>query len=821
MTEPRRRRRVWLIGAALLAALLFGGRWLAVESSERAWAASLVGGEVYLQARALARVVRVAMWVLATLWGVGNLFIVYRSIGSVQMPRRLGNLEIAEQVPKRLLLALAIGAGLLFGIGLVWGTGDWWQAYALATAEPHFGVLDPILHKDVGYYVATLPWALAQQGFFFLSTVSATLLVGFLYLGIGAVRFHQGRLLTSSYARSHLSLLLAAVAAAVLWGAVLDPAEVVAGLHGTFDGPLASVRLPGAPVVLILALITAIISLAWTWWDRPRWLGTSWALLAAAMLGVYALLPSIVRSARQPGPRGQPPPPAFASERAQFTALAYGIERRPSGLESVPQYASLPDLVAHLPLWDSTRIAAATRPWLRASETVAGVALQSVRSRWLWLVARAPDDTALARAQPEPTWSEVHRGAWAAAGAPLGFVETDSGPTPAPLSTRDSVTYFGPGFSQYAVVARDGPRPAPVGVRLRGRWRRIALAWELQSPELARAATEGDLLLWRRDPVQRLEQLAPFATFDRAEPLLLDGALWWVSYGYLGSEAFPLSDAITVEPGHETVRYQRWGFVGAVRATTGDTRLWLAPGADSLAAAWARLFQPLVAPEDSLPPALRVTLRFPRRSFDIAVARFLAAPPDSEGWSALQRAPVDVPVPGSEAPWLVQGLEAHRPARMEGMFVGTAATAAEDPQLILVPPPAADLAPSFVGGVGNATPGALRMWIASGHMATLTARFVPGTGRPRVESVFLTWGNQRADGGTLTSTLRDLLAAGSPGTADTSLAALWGRAQQLAARADSALEAKDLERFGALYHQLTDLLLGFGRRKLAPVPLPH
>jgi len=98
---------------------------------------------------------------------------------------------------------------------------------------------------------------------------------------------------------------------------------------------------------------------------------------------------------------------------------------------------------------------------------------------------------------------------------------------------------------------------------------------------------------------------------------------------------------------------------------------------------------------------------------------------------------------------------------------------------------------------------------------------VPGTGRPRVESVFLTWGNQRAEGATLASTLRDLLAAGSPGTADTSLAALWGRAQQLAARADSALEAKDLERFGALYHQLTDLLLGFGRRKLAPVPLPH
>ncbi|HEY6109877.1 MAG TPA: hypothetical protein VIV56_13340, partial [Gemmatimonadales bacterium] len=107
----RRPGRVLLIGAAVLAALLVGGRWFAVETAERAWAGTLSGGSgaggVYLQARALQQLLRLGVWLVATLWGTGNLYIVYRAIGSVQMPRRVGNLEIVEAVPQRLLLALA------------------------------------------------------------------------------------------------------------------------------------------------------------------------------------------------------------------------------------------------------------------------------------------------------------------------------------------------------------------------------------------------------------------------------------------------------------------------------------------------------------------------------------------------------------------------------------------------------------------------------------------------------------------------------------------------------------------------------------------
>src|SRR5207247_2131356 len=115
----------------------------------------------------------------------------------------------------------------------------------------------------------------------------------------------------------------------------------------------------------------------------------------------------------------------------------------------------------------------------------------------------------------------------------------------AQLMTHDSAAWFGPGFREFAVAAPDSwPALRASGIALGRWWRRAALAWALQSPELARAETDGLLLLWRRDVVERLQRLAPFARFDARAPLLVEGTLWWVTYGYLEAEAFPLGKRV-------------------------------------------------------------------------------------------------------------------------------------------------------------------------------------------------------------------------------------------------------------------------------------
>src|SRR2546430_9481450 len=89
------------------------------------------------------------------------------------------------------------------------------------------------------------------------------------------------------------------------------------------------------------------------------------------------------------------------------------------------------------------------------------------------------------------------------------------------------------------------------------------------------------LLLWRRDVVERLQRLAPFAAFDAPVPLLAEGTLWWGTYGYLESEAFP--PVRRVEWQGRPLRHVRAGLVGTGTAASGAAPRYLAPGARSLA----------------------------------------------------------------------------------------------------------------------------------------------------------------------------------------------------------------------------------------------
>jgi len=782
------------------------GRWLAVETAERAWAATLSGegGAVYLQARALARLVRVSVWLVATLWGVGNLYIVYRAIGSVQMPRRVGNLEIVEAVPQRLLLILAIGAGLLFGVGLAWGTGDWWRAAWLATAPPSFGIVDPILNRDVGEYLGRLPWALERQGFLLLATVTAAVLVAFLYVGIGSLRWQGGRLVASAHARVHLGVLLAGLGLALLWGALLDPAEVVAGLHGTVNAGLVAVRGPGGGplAVAIAAALAALASLGWVVWDRPRWLAFGWSVAVAAQISVYGILPTWSRT------RGD----EFARDRAELSAVAFGTGRRT--VTDAPAYSSMAAFVTAASLWSAPRVAAAVRDSLAEQEAVGGVALlHRPGGMPEWIVAPAPDDSAL-RQRPELSWEAVHRDQRAAVGTPLAFQEGDSGLVRVPIAVRDTRYWFGEGFTQYAVTPAD--RDEAAGIALRGGWRRILLAWELQSPELARRTAPGDRLLWRRTASERFQRLAPFASFARPEPVVADGHLWWRAVGYVSGSTFPLVDPAAP---NRLRRYHRAGLLGAIHAATGETRFWLLPGADSLSVAWARLFTPLIAPAESLPRPLAATLRYPAQTFDLAVRSVLAAVPDSDGWQPLTREPYELASPVDGTPWLVQGFTSAQGRRLEGFLLGAFGPAG--PELQFVAAPTLDEPPQGLVGVGDTVPELPRFWMAGAHLASAQARLIaPRRAVPRPGDVFLTWGNREGHGETRTAALRRLTAAGAPGASDTTIAARWDRAARLFAQLDSALRARDLERFGRIYRQLGDLFAP-RRRALAPAAPPQ
>src|SRR6266496_4721438 len=87
------------------------------------------------------------------------------------------------------------------------------------------------------------------------------------------------------------------LALTLTWGALLDPAESVAGLHGTLTGRTLDVRLAAAPVVAGVGIAATVVSLVWGLRERPMLLVVAWsALLVSSLLG-FAVIPASLSSA--------------------------------------------------------------------------------------------------------------------------------------------------------------------------------------------------------------------------------------------------------------------------------------------------------------------------------------------------------------------------------------------------------------------------------------------------------------------------------------------------------------------------------------------
>src|SRR5205823_2059935 len=239
------------------------------------------------------------------------------------------------------------------------------------------------------------------------------------------------------------------------------------------------------------------------------------------------------------------------------------------------------------------------------------------------------------------------------------------------------------------------------------------------------------------------------------------------------------------------------------------THRYLTPGADSLAATWARVLDPLVQPSESLPAALRSQLPYPRQAFRIAAALVTPARTDSAAWLPRPRDPFEVVAPVTEAGaetrvWTAQGFETGTPREVTALVAATIGP--QGPELFAWrPSPTVRLPGVLVGSPQPPTaPGVLRLWNVGGLLFSAQALFnEPVSGGPPagIDAVFLTWSDRRGQGATPWAALRDLLAAGRGEhlAADTSLAARWQEARRLAAQADAALAAGDLEAFGRYY----------------------
>ncbi|HEX5633777.1 MAG TPA: UPF0182 family protein, partial [Gemmatimonadales bacterium] len=546
---PPRARRL-LAGALAAVAALFAGRWLAVFLADRWWGELLspAAAAFLTDLTVLRLVLDVAGVVIAGAWFTGHLLLVNRAISSVEVSRRIANLEVRESLTPRARLGGSLALGFVLGLLAGGDASRHWREVALAWRGVRFDVTDPVLGHDAGTYVAQLPLWERLLEFGWLLVVGALLSVLLLYALIGAVRWIEGRPAINDHARRHLGWLLAGIAALFALEFLIEPVRLVGGANGAAGARRFQLTVLSAPVLAGVALSVALISALWA--SRPRhallvagWLVFGISLFVTRIMGAALVEPEDV--------------PLAGQSRATFDALAYGL----GGVrDTVATVGPVPGAEPPWPaLWqtealvragdaDSFRTIAADPAWI----DVGGA------RRPVWLVAGEKDDRVVLRALADDRIS--------ATGAPLYYALHDSqaGPAPTPLVA----------LSRHALHPAAAPvdlSPEARGALAGGGVRRLFLAWALQDGRLLGSVPADTRVQWERTPTGRLRKLAPFADWAPAVPRLLGGRAVWVADGYVQAESFPLSERLPGRGG--SIGYLRAGLVGLVEAETGTVRL--------------------------------------------------------------------------------------------------------------------------------------------------------------------------------------------------------------------------------------------------------
>jgi len=823
--SPRARRLV--VALVALGGLLFAGRWAAELMADRWWAGEISPAAVsFLTGWHLLRGTLEAGGVLvAAAWFIGHLLLVYRAIGSVQVARHVANLEIREAITSDLLLAIAVGGGLLLGLLAGSGGGAWGPTVALAWEGLSYGTREPVFGHDLGLYVAQLPLWRVLHNFAFLLTILALVICLALYSLVGAIRWVEGRPAISDHARTHLGGILVLLALVFGWGYLLEPYELVAGIHGVPDRSAVELAALVSPGLTGTALMVAVMSALWASRARHALAAAGWLVLIIASLVGHYVLPAFV---------GVPGSPAVdPALTRQLERTAFGLDALGDSTDASLLLDSSPPVMA--PLWNERTVAEAMRSEgreRRADRTErellrADVAIISVEQRRLpvWLVVRSATDRRPATSAAAVLAVAADR--VSSTGEPLFYRMGDTLAYPTPYALLDlSAHAFHPG-----ATTPDVSRQAR-GPTLDSWNKRLVLAWSLQAGRLLGSLQPGSRLAWRRSPAERLNALMPFAQWGRPVPRVIDGELVWVADGYLTSETFPLVARIPWR--RRAVSSARAGFLGVVSAESGETRLYLRPDAGALAQAWSDVAAGVVRPGLELPKPVGAALTYPLELFEGQARALERSAWNAGSLSGRPESGAGEPSPpergwlaGAAGTRLVALYERPLGRRISMVLGATMLDGLPRLQLVRVdtgatlPAPRmleetwnrfpsyqrlADSVRASVGRIDTLAAGALVVWRDGDTLGAFRARFAPRSGG----GLSLVWvsvahGRRVGAGRTLESAWDNLLGGSAP-LPPVLPSATLDEARRWIQIADSAMRAGDWAAFGRAFDALRQVL---------------
>lgn len=523
-----------------------------------------------------------------------------------------------------------------------------WPQLLLFLNQSDFGVLDPVFGRDVSFYVFSLPVLEMVRGWLQSILIAAMVLVVAVN-GVVGLRGWQAR--TGFLA--HLAVLGALLLTLLGLGYQIDAAELVySGRGAVFGAGYTDVnaQLPAYNLLTIVTLVAAVLLIV-TAFMRQAWRAIVAVLLVWVGVAVIAgsLYPAFVQRF-QVSPNELTLERPFIENNIDFTRMAYDLAKidlrsydasqqlTPAALLAEPATVRNVRLWDYRPLLQTYNQVQALRQYYAFNDVdVDRYTIDDERRQVMVSARELVPDRLSEQAQTWVNRKLVYTHGYGVAMSPVELVTADGLPEfyikdlppIGNLALTEPQLYFGELTNDY-VIGRtnmeefDFPQgngnattrfSADTGIDM-SFWNRLLFAVRFADVNLIlnQDITSESQLLWRRNIVERVQQLAPFLELDQDPYIIVgeDGRLYWMLDAYVMSSRYPYS-----EPYFDRFNYIRNPVKIVINAYDGMPTFYIVDAEEPITTAYARIFPALFQPFTAMPDFLQRHIRYPTDLFSV------------------------------------------------------------------------------------------------------------------------------------------------------------------------------------------------------------
>ena len=617
-----------------------------------------------------------ALWLLFVVTALLSIFVASR------LSKRAGIMPVSHAPGNPLAqTGLTGGAGTLIVVGLVLFVGlimaikassNWDILLRYLHSKP-FGMEDPILKKEISFYVFTLPFYLFIKGQILACLIFIGIFTALWYFKSGAIQltgtmeFSQledrppsvPKLKVATIAKRHLIFLAGLILLLIGWGYYLKIYGLMYSTNGAAFGPCYTdvhVRIPVYIVIAVASLAFSIFLFSNVFRLRTN---RTIAMVAVIWMGLIFVLSNLAPMAVQKlivKPNELAKESTYISNNIKYTTTAYGLDKIQEVDFPALEQLSMNDIQAdkgtieNIRIWDK-------RPLLQTYRQLQAIRLYynfmdvdvdryQITGSYRQINLSARELVADQLPPQANTWVNRHLiythgyGLTASLvsevtseGLPRLIIKDLPPSIDVDLRIKRPEIYYGEATKSYVLVNTkaeefDYPKgdknvytsyEGKGGVPIGSFFRRLLFSVEFFDPQIVFTSyiSDNSRIMYNRKIDQRVRAIAPFLAYD-SDPYLVisEGKLYWLLDGYTASNMYPYSTRSRLQEGM-WINYLRNSVKVVIDAYNGSVTFYVIDEKDPILRSWKDIFPRLFKRFEDMPKDLKKHIRYPKDLFKV------------------------------------------------------------------------------------------------------------------------------------------------------------------------------------------------------------